>query len=87
MQLDTRGVGQDADIDLGQGEPRLFGRKDKVAGNGEFKAAANGNAVNRRDHELVEIRKFLQAAKSPTPKSVSGVSPSAAPYDTKRAPN
>ncbi len=63
-QLDGGGIGEGAGIDFGQREGGVFGGDDDVGRDHDLEAAAEGEAVDRGDHRLVEAGQFLQAAEA-----------------------
>ena len=63
-QLDRRGVGERAGVDLREAEPRRGRGVDQVAGQGELEAAADGHAVHGGDHRLVQVGQLLEAAEA-----------------------
>ena len=63
--LHAAGAGGQADLGLGQGEGRLVGGDDDVAGERDLEAAAHGDAVDRGDHRLVEVVAVGRARRSP----------------------
>ncbi len=66
-QLDGRGIGELARLDLGQGKARVRGRDDQVGREGELEAAADRHAAHRGDHGLAQARQLLQAAEAADP--------------------
>ena len=63
-QLDGRRIGERAGIDFRQREGRVIGGDDDVGRDHDLEAAAEGEAVDRGDHRLVEAGQFLQAAEA-----------------------
>ena len=63
-QLDGAGIGEHADVDLGQGEFGMLLHDDDVGAEHHLEAAAAGDAVDRRDDRLVEISRVVEAAES-----------------------
>ena len=62
--LDAARVGDDAEADLRQRESGALGRDDEIAGEREFKSAAEGEAIDRGDDRLVEIEELGQAGEA-----------------------
>ncbi len=67
---DATGRGDESALDLGQPELRTFLRHHQVAGEGQFRAAAQRGAVDRRDGRLVDV--VVDIARE-TPLAVVGV--------------
>ncbi len=66
-QLDGRGIGELARLDLRERKARLPGRDDQVGRQRQLEAAADRHAIDRRDHGLVQPRQLLQAAEAADP--------------------
>src|SRR5207245_4896614 len=62
--LHAAGAGGQPDLGFGQGEGRLVGSNDDVAGERNLKAATHGDAVDRGDYRLVEVEAVGQTAKA-----------------------
>ena len=58
-------AGDQANAWLGQGEHRVFGGDDDVAGQRGFEPAAHRHAVHRRNQRLVEIETMRQMPANP----------------------
>jgi hypothetical protein len=63
-QLDGAGVGQHADVDLGEGELRMLLHHDDVAAEHELEATAAGDAVDGGDERLVEVARVIETAEA-----------------------
>src|ERR1700683_198252 len=63
-RLDGAGVGEHADVDLGECELRVLLHDDDVRSQHDLEAAAAGDTVDRRDEGLVEIARMIQATEA-----------------------
>ncbi|EAU48416.1 hypothetical protein R2601_02548 [Salipiger bermudensis HTCC2601] len=63
-QLDRRGIGHGAGLDLRQGKAGMIGGEDDVGAERQLEPAAAGDAVDGGDHRLVQAAQFLQPAEA-----------------------
>ena len=63
-QADRAAVGKEADEGLRQAQLRGLGDDHQVAGQRQLEAAAEGEAVDRGDHRLVEVEEARQAGEA-----------------------